>query len=95
MKNLDSMARKKVLDEIAKLMSESEDDKLKSMSPKFTKVDIQSDDPQLAEKLKNKVMSVVQDEDEMSPEDKLSNDDSDSDEMSDEEKLKMLLQAIK
>jgi hypothetical protein len=74
MKDIASQAKEKVLQQIMDLMDERELGSMKGRSPKFAKVDIQSDDPALAEKLKTKMMSSDEDmnEDpskEMSPED--------------------------
>lgn len=53
--------KNKVLQEIKDLMDQKMVDGLKSKSPKFAKVDIQSDDPKLANELKDKLMTDSED----------------------------------
>ena len=48
--------KSKVLQQLMDAMDERMIGDLKSKSPKFAKVDIQSDDPKLADELKNKLM---------------------------------------
>ena len=51
-----------VLQQIIDMMDEKESGLLKSKSPKFAKVDIQSDDPALADSLKDKLVEGIEDE---------------------------------
>lgn len=51
-------AKEAVLQQIMDLMDEREVGGMKSKSPKFAKVEIESSDPMLAEKLKDKMMDV-------------------------------------
>lgn len=48
--------KEKVLQEIMQAMDERSVNELKSKSPKFAKVDIKSNDPSLADSLKDKLM---------------------------------------
>lgn len=72
----DMMAKKEVLDEIMKLMDDKDGDMLRK-HPKIAKVDIESNDPALADELKDKMMGVEGEEmsamdvekSEMNPED--------------------------
>lgn len=54
----ENSVKEKILQEIMDLMDSKMTDDLKSKSPKFgmAKVDIQSDDPKMADELKNKLM---------------------------------------
>ena len=75
MEDTKSIAKQKVLQQLIDMMDERMIGDLKSKSPKFAKVDIQSDDPELAENLKDKLMDGIKEDDmkdpsqEMSPED--------------------------
>ena len=51
-----------VLQSLIDLMEEKENEGLKSKSPKFAKVDIMSDDPELANELKNKLVGKPEEE---------------------------------
>ena len=97
MEDLKLKAKLSVLDEIKKMFEDKDVDLLKSKSPKFAKVDIQSDDPALAEKLKNKLIGGEDEEHELSesPEMEHSEDMNPSldmqDDMSDEDEMKKKL----
>lgn len=54
--NIHGKAKSKVLQEIMALMDEHMSEGMKSKSPKFAKVDIKANDPELAEDLKEKLM---------------------------------------
>ena len=58
-----SKAKKKVLEEIMALMDQDMMEPLKAKSPKFAKVDIKSNDPEMAEELKDKLMSASEEPD--------------------------------
>lgn len=57
-----SKIKSKVLQEIMDLMDGNVVEGLKSKSPKFAKVDIQSDDPTMANKLKDKLMNGLEED---------------------------------
>ena len=56
-----------VLQSLIDLMEEKENQGLKSKSPKFAKVDIMSDDPELANELKNKLVGKPEEEEDEEP----------------------------
>jgi hypothetical protein len=57
-------AKQKVLQELMDMMDEKMVGSLKEKSPKFAKVDIASDDPELAENLKDKLVEGMEEEQE-------------------------------
>ena len=61
-------AKQKVLDKLIEAMDDKMLGDLKGKSPKFAKVDIQSDDPKLAESIKDKIVDGIEDEDLMGKE---------------------------
>ena len=63
--DIHSKAKNKVLEELISMMEERELGELKGKSPKFAKVDIESDDPELMDEIKDKLMDKDSDEDEM------------------------------
>lgn len=87
--DLHKKAQAKVLKEIMDLMDEYGSERLRSKDPKFAKVDIQSDDPALAEELKDKLVDGMS-EDSSSMEKPI-----DSSEEEDMEKLKELYERLK
>jgi hypothetical protein len=104
--SLNSKAKANVLNELIKAMEDRELGELKGKSPKFAKVDIQSDDPKLAEALKNKLTGVEETDDEESsesPEEKmkeltdpsLESKESSSEDDDDLERLKELYSKLK
>ncbi len=52
-------AKKKVLEDLIAAMEERELGDLKSKSPKFAKVDVKTNDPDMAEDIKEKLMQDV------------------------------------
>lgn len=62
--DMKTQAKSKVLEQLIELMDSKMVDGLKSKSPKFAKVDIQSDDPELAEDLKDKVVDGMEETEE-------------------------------
>ena len=60
--DMNQKAKTTVLQKLIDMMDEKMTGDLKEKSPKFAKVDIQSDDPELATTLKNKLMDSVQEE---------------------------------
>lgn len=73
--DINQKAKSKVLQQLIEMMDEKMLDDLKGKSPKFAKVDIQSDDPELAENLKDKLVEGIQEE----PMDKMHNPEEDED----------------
>lgn len=59
--------KKELLQDLIDRMKELEVDGLKSKSPKFAKVDIASNDPELAEEIKEKVMDKAAEESDVEP----------------------------
>lgn len=59
--DMNQKAKSKVLQQIMDMMDERSLGDLKSKSPKFAKVDIQSDDPELAEELKENMIDGLGD----------------------------------
>lgn len=59
MDELKSKAKMKVLEELMALMDEKMLEPMKARSPKFAKVDIKSNDPEMAEELKDKLVSAT------------------------------------
>lgn len=57
--DIDTKAKSKVLQQLIDMMDEKLIGDLRVKSPKFAKVDIQSDDPKLAENLKNKLINGI------------------------------------
>jgi hypothetical protein len=57
-----SKAKSKVLDKLIEAMDEKIVGDLKGKSPKFAKVNIESDDPELAGSIKEKVMEGIEDD---------------------------------
>ena len=62
--DINQKAKSNVLQHLIEMMDKKMIGDLKSKSPKFAKVDIQSDDPALADSLKDKLMDGIK-EDEM------------------------------
>lgn len=60
--DMNQKVKSKVLQQIMDMMDERGVSDLKSKSPKFAKVDIQSDDPELAENLKDKLVDGIEEE---------------------------------
>lgn len=60
MENINQKTKSKVLQQLIDMMDEQMVGELKSKSPKFAKVDIQSDDPELAENLKDKMLDGIE-----------------------------------
>lgn len=60
--NASQVAKEKVLDQLIKAMEEKMLGDLKGKSPKFAKVDIQSDDPKLAESIKDKIVEGIEED---------------------------------
>ena len=97
MEDLKQKAKMSVLQELIKMMDEKESENLKSLSPKFAKVDIQSDDPALADKLKDKLTSGMHEDAEEIPEHEVSESKSFESQEDDEdlEKLKEMYSRLK
>ena len=64
--DMKQMAKEKVLQQLIDMMDEKMTGDLKGKSPKFAKVDIQSDDPKLADELKDKLTGDMDDQEEKS-----------------------------
>lgn len=73
--DINTKAKQKVLEQIMQMMDERENSFLKSKSPKFAKVDIQTDDPKLAESLKDKLVSGLSEDDQENPLDEMTKKD--------------------
>lgn len=58
--NASQVAKEKVLDQLIKAMEEKMLGDLKGKSPKFAKIKIESDDPMLANTLKDKIMEGIE-----------------------------------
>lgn len=61
MEDMNKKAKEAVLKQIMDLMDERELGGLKSKSPKFAKVEIETEDPMMAEKLKNRLLGTEED----------------------------------
>ena len=84
-----SKAKNKVLEELISMMEDRELSELKGKSPKFAKVDIESDDPSIVEDIKDKLMT---DEDEESEELPVESTEEDEDDL---QRLKDLYSKLK
>lgn len=107
--DINTKVKSRVLQQLIDMMDEKMIGDLKSKSPKFAKVDIQSDDPKLAETLKDNLISGITEDDqedpskEMTPEDFNEDNDKAEDPMNetdhespkDEEDIKRLLDMYK
>ncbi len=85
--------KSKVLQNLMDKMDEMEVSKLKTKSPKFAKVDIASNDPSLADKLKDKLMGESENDSE-GPMDKEMMGESMDQEHSEEDDLKRMMQLL-
>jgi hypothetical protein len=91
--DLQSKAKNNVLEELIKLMEERELGELKGKSPKFAKVDIKSDDPEMVDELKEKLMGDCEEEPMEFSKDKFNKEDPKEDD--DLERLKELYSKLK
>ena len=88
--DMHSKAKSKVLEELISMMEERELGELKGKSPKFAKVDIKSDDPELMDEIKDKLMVDEPEEEEIDEEVPMETEDED-----DLERLKELYSKLK
>lgn len=84
--------KNKILQKLIEQMDERMLEDLKGKSPKFAKVSIQSDDPKLAEDLKDKLIEGMEEDKEEMPVEEESKDDMEEDDL---ERLKELYNKIK
>jgi len=73
--DMNQKAKSSVLQKLIDMMDEKMIGDLKNKSPKFAKVDIQSDDPELAESLKDKLVDGIQEDTNENPSKEMSKDD--------------------
>ena len=73
--NMNLKAKENVLDKLIEMMDERMIGDLKSKSPKFAKVDIQSDDPELANSLKDKLVEGIAEDEMEDPKQEMSKSD--------------------
>ena len=93
--DMHSKAKNKVLEELISMMEERELGELKGKSPKFAKVDIESDDPELMDEIKDKLMGEKEEPSFSNEESEEIESEDESEDDEDLERLKELYSKLK